>query len=83
MVINMGVIHDICEKIKAWQPSKPVIIIAEDHADKLLCKICGKQYPSRGKWDCGICRDCERIEAEKNASLIGGPCDGEKAGDPQ
>lgn len=80
----MGLIHDMTEKIKAWQPYKheqPVIIIAEDHADKLICRICGKQYASRGKWDCGICRECERIEAEKNAQLIGGPCDGEPAHD--
>lgn len=81
----MGLIHDMTEKIKAWQPCKPdppVIIIAEDHADKLICRMCGKRYASRGKWDPGICRDCERAETEKEALLIGGPCDGQKAGDP-
>lgn len=74
----MGVINDMSAKMKGW--NKPVIY-AEDHAEKLTCSICGKQYVSRGKWDCGICRDCERKETEKNASLIGGPCDGEKAND--
>lgn len=75
----MAVINDRSEKTPS--PSEPVIIIAEDHADKLICRICGKQYPSRGKWDPGICRACEKIEAEKNATLIGGPLDGEKAYD--
>ena len=80
----MALIHDMIRKIKEWNPTKkPIIIIAEDHADKLICRICGKQYASRGKFDPGICRDCEREEAMKNADLIGGPCDGEKAGDPQ
>ena len=77
----MAVIHDIYEKMKHWNPEPPITIISEDHADKLNCSKCGKQYPSRGKWDCGICRDCERKEVEKNATLIGGPCDGEKAGE--
>lgn len=77
----MAVIHDIYDKMKNWKPEPPITIIAEDHADKLICRLCGKQYPSRGKWDCGICRDCERKETEKNASLIGGPLDGEKAYD--
>ena len=77
----MAVIHDIMQKIREWKPSKPVIIIAEDHADKLICKNCGKQYASRGKWDCGICRDCEREAVQENAYLIGGPFDGQKAGD--
>ena len=75
----MAVINDIYEKVKNWK--EPPIIIAEDHADKLICRLCGKQYPSRGKWDCGICRDCEKKETEKNAHLIGGPLDGEKAHD--
>ena len=72
----MGVIHDIYEKIKHWNPVPP--IYAEDHAEKLTCGRCGKQYISRGKWDCGICRDCER---ELNAECVGGPLDGEKAHD--
>lgn len=25
----------------------------------LTCKICGKEYPSRGKYDPGYCRECE------------------------
>lgn len=74
----MAVIHDIYEKVKHWRPLPKVVIYAEDHAEKLTCSICGKQYVSRGKWDCGICRDCER---EKNAECIGGVYDGEKAHD--
>ena len=77
----MALIHDMIKKIKEWKPREPVIIIAEDHADKLICRICGKQYASRGKYDPGICRDCEKNETMKNAQLIGGPCDGQKAGD--
>lgn len=74
----MGIINDMAEKMNGW--NKPTII-AEDHADKLICRLCGKRYPSRGKWDCGICRDCEKMETKKNAHLIGGPLDGEKAYD--
>ena len=70
----MSVINDMAEKAKNWHPLPP--IYAEDHAEKLKCSICGKTYVSRGKWDCGICRECER---EKNAHCIGGACDGEKA----
>lgn len=75
----MGVIHDIYNKIAHWR--QPVTIYAEDHAEKLTCSICGKQYISRGKWDPGVCRDCERKETEKNAHLIGGPLDGGNAYD--
>ena len=73
----MGVINDMAEKAKNWHPIPP--IYAEDHAEKLKCSICGREYVSRGKYDCGICRDCERAETEKSALLIGGPCAGEKA----
>lgn len=76
----MALIHDIMNKIKAWKPRKPLVIYAEDHADKLICSKCGNQYVSRGKFDCGICRDCESKLTQQNASLIGGPFDGEKAG---
>ena len=79
----MGVIHDVTQGIINWFRHEPVIIIAEDHADKLICSICGKQYPARGKYDIGICRECEKIEAQKNASLIGGPFDGQKASDTE
>ena len=72
----MGVINDMAEKAKNWHPIPP--IYAEDHAEKLTCSICGKKYISRGKWDPGICRDCER---EKNATCIGGVYDGEPAHD--
>lgn len=72
----MAVIHDIYEKVKNWKPEPPITIYAEDHAEKLICSICGKKYISRGKWDSGICRDCEK---EKNAHCIGGVYDGEKA----
>ena len=75
----MGVIHDISEKVRNWH-APPVIIYAEDHAEKLTCSICGCQYISRGKYDPGICRDCERAETEKAALLVGGPYDGQKAG---
>ena len=75
----MSVIKDIAKKASHWH--EPPIIIAEDHADKLICRICGKQYASRGKWDCGICRDCEKEETRKNAHCVGGPLDGEKAYD--
>ena len=68
----MGVIHDMAKKAAHWKPQPPITIIAEDHADKLICRICGKQYPARGKNDIGICRECERAENEKNAEVIGG-----------
>ena len=77
----MSVINDIYNKIRHWKPEPPIVIYAEDHADKMVCSKCGKKYVSRGKWDCGICRDCEKIETEKNAILIGGVYDGQKAGD--
>lgn len=74
----MAVIHDIYEKAKHWRPEPPITIYAEDHAEKLTCSLCGKQYISRGKYDPGICRDCER---EKNAKCVGGMFDGEPAHD--
>ena len=72
----MSVIHDMTEKISHWH--EPPKIYAEDHAEKLTCSMCGRQYVSRGKFDPGICRECE---AKKKAKLIGGPCDGENAYD--
>ena len=74
----MGVIHDMTEKAAHWKPEPPITIYAEDHAEKLYCHICGKQYISRGKYDPGICRDCER---EQNAKCVGGMYDGEPAHD--
>ena len=73
----MPVMNDMAAKMKDWN-KQPVTIYAEDHAEKLMCSICGKQYISRGKYDPGICRDCER---KKNAHCIGGVYDGELAHD--
>lgn len=62
---------------KAYQTAK-VIIFAEDHAEKFTCSKCGREYISRGKHDPGnLCRDCE---VEQIANIVGGPCNGEKAG---
>ena len=55
---------------------EPIVITAADHAERLTCRKCGKQYVSRGKHDFGICRDCE---AKETAIMIGGPLDGKKA----
>lgn len=74
----MSVIKDITDKASHWHEPPKVSIYAEDHAEKLTCSICGRQYVSRGKFDPGICRECER---EKNAHCIGGPHDGEMAND--
>jgi len=80
----MGVIHDITTKIKQWfAPKEPLYIFAEDHADKMICINCGKKYVSRGKWDPGICRECEKEIAQQNSYLVGGPLDGQKAGDTE
>ncbi len=57
----------------------PIKIMAEEHAEKLTCRICGRQYVSSGKHDPGFCPDCLREMDEENAMLIGGPLDGEKA----
>ena len=70
----MSVINDMTEKMKHWH--EPPKIYAD--AEKLRCSKCGKEYVSRGKYDPGICRDCE---AKKKAHLIGGPLDGENAYD--
>lgn len=43
-------------------------------AETLTCKICGKDYVSRGKHDPGYCRDCE--ERMKEKKLVGGILDG-------
>ena len=72
----MSVINDMTEKIAHWHELPT--IYAEDHAEKLRCSKCGKEYVSRGKYDPGICRECE---AKKKAKLVGGPLDGEDAYD--
>lgn len=74
----MSVINDMTAKAAHWHEPPKVSIYAEDHAEKLNCSICGRQYVSRGKFDPGICRECE---AEKKAKLVGGPLDGEDAYD--
>ena len=79
----MGVIKDVAKKVWNSIVHEPIWIFAEDHAEKLICAKCGRQYVSRGKWDCGICRECERLEAQKNAYLIGGELDGQKASDEE
>lgn len=55
---------------------EPIVITAADHAEKLICRLCGKEYVSSGKHDPGICRNCRR---EQDAILGGGPLDGQKA----
>ena len=74
----MSVINDMEKKAAHWRPQPPLTIYAEDHAEKLKCSICGKQYVSRGKYDPGICRECQK---EKDAHCIGGVHDGEPAHD--
>ena len=70
----MALIHDMTEKIRAWGQT----IRIHASAEMLKCRICGQEYFSRGKYDIGICRECE-----KNAKLIGGPLDGEYADEKQ
>lgn len=74
----MPIINDMAEKAAHWHEPPKVSIYAEDHAEHLICSKCGQEYISRGKFDPGICRECER---EKNAHCIGGPCNGEPAHD--
>ena len=68
--------HNQLEEMEDDFIREPIVITAADHAEKLICRLCGKQYVSSGKHDPGICRDCRK---EKEAVLIGGPLDGEKA----
>lgn len=46
-------------------------------AEMITCSVCGREYVSRGKYDIGICRDCERKMAMQNAPCVGGPLDGQ------
>lgn len=55
----MGVIRDTIGKFVNRKPAEHVGIIAENHADKLTCSKCGKMYWSRGRYDPGMCRECE------------------------
>ena len=75
----MGISTDRTEKKENWKPAEPIVIMAEDHADKLICLRCGRQYTSSGKHDPGYCRACLREMDEENAMLNGGPLDGHKA----
>jgi len=42
-------------------------------AETLTCSVCGQQYVSRGRYDPGICYECERRMQMENAPLVGGP----------
>ena len=42
----------------------PIVIFGP--GEILTCKVCGKEYVSRGKNDPGICRECE----EANRPLV-------------
>lgn len=52
--------------------SEPIAL--NPYAETLICKFCGKEYVSRGKYDPGYCKDC-------GAELRGGPLDGRLAGE--
>lgn len=49
-------------------------IVLNSYAETLICKFCGKEYISRGKYDLGYCKEC-------GAELRGGPLDGRLAGE--
>ena len=70
----MALIHDLTDKIKSWGQT----IRIHAPTEMLRCRICGQEYFSRGKYDIGICRECEETI---NAHCIGGAYDGEKAHD--
>lgn len=56
----------------------PVTVYAP--AEQLTCRICGREYVSRGKHDPGYCRECERnmqYDQAKERPLSGGPLDGQ------
>lgn len=55
----------------------PPQIVIYGPAEMLTCKICGREYVSRGKHDPGYCRGCEKDLQEHKYS--GGPLDGEVA----
>lgn len=52
----MGLISDDTVKVAGENP----YIIITAPCETMTCSICGKEYPSRGKNDIGICRECER-----------------------
>lgn len=49
-------------------------IVLNAYAETMICKFCGKEYVSRGKYDPGYCKEC-------GAELRGGPLDGRLAGE--
>lgn len=49
----------------------PVTVYAP--AETMTCSVCGREYVSRGRYDPGICYECERNMAAQNAPLVGGP----------
>ena len=50
-------------------------------AETLVCRVCRKEYMSRGKYDPGYCQDCEQKMIEGSAVFIGGPLDGQRVSD--
>ena len=42
-------------------------------AERITCSVCGREYVSRGRYDPGICYECERRMQQENATLVGGP----------
>ena len=65
--------------IEAHQGGNPPVAVYAP-AETLICKICGKEYVSRGKNDPGYCRVCEANQRYSQAAqlpLSGGPLDGE------
>lgn len=54
----MGLISDARKAIAKEQDNPHIIIFGP--GERLDCKICGKEYISRGKYDPGYCRECER-----------------------
>lgn len=45
-------------------------VFADKHCEILKCKKCGREYPSSGIADIGICQECQR-----EMNFIGGPMD--------
>lgn len=50
-------------------------IFANRHCEILRCKQCGREYPSRGLRDIGICPECLREQ-----TFIGGALDDKNTG---
>lgn len=55
-------------------------LVIHGHCETLTCERCGQEYPSRGKHDPGMCKECEA-----KLTLSGGPAGAaaeQKGGDP-